>query len=313
MTYRGLNYSLFLRARACPTCGSTSSKVYIKSEPDGDLESFEQLRSSWWGFFQNKIFFKYSRCDECDQLYSPLYFTDHALADLYSHMPDNTAGIALPHLEKTQEGYFNYLKQFGVIKGDFLEIGPDIGLFTSKIAYESEVGKIWLHEPNINVHEELSRRTNSKSFEISPKMNDFSAIPDTSISLCAMIHVLDHLPDAREFVSGISKKLTPDGRILIVTHDEQSILAKLLKRKWPAFCLQHPHLFNIDTTHKFLLGCGFEVIKTEKSINYFPLTYMLKHLFYALGFKNIARWNTHAFIVPLKLGNIITLARLKKT
>jgi 2-polyprenyl-3-methyl-5-hydroxy-6-metoxy-1,4-benzoquinol methylase len=134
-------------------------------------------------------------------------------------------------------------------------------------------------------------------------------VPDGTIGLCAMIHVLDHLPDPLLVVRQLARKLTPDGQMLIVTHDERSGLAHLLGRRWPAYCLQHPQLFNRDSTREFLRRSGLEVIATRKSVNYFPATYLLKHLLYALGLRAVKTWRWNAFTLPLKLGNIITLAR----
>jgi hypothetical protein len=225
-------------------------------------------------------------------------------------MPDNTANQNKSMLDKTQNAYFKFLKkQLPVLEGNYLEIGPDIGAFTKNCEHESQFKHIYLVEPNKNVHSELKASTGKIPNTISTDLFDLSHIPDQSITVCVMIHVLDHMINPLEMMHLIGKKLVKNGKVVIVTHDEKSFLAKMLKTRWPGFCLQHPHLFNVETTRDFLNRSSFSVINTEKTLNYFPIFYLLKHLFYALTKKKINIPNFDTFTIPLKLGNIITIAQ----
>jgi len=272
--------------------------------------AWQDLRESWRGFFKQKIFLTYARCQHCGLLYAPRYFTDAALADLYGHMPDNSAGLAQAQLQRTQLGYFNFLCEHADLAGDYFELGPDIGLFTQFVAARKTAGCLWLYEPNTVVHPELARRAAGPVLHIRPEMTDFSAVPDGSISVCVMIHVLDHLPDARGLLRQLRRKLRDDARVLIVTHDERSLLARMLGPRWPAYCLQHSQLFNRNSTRRFLAECGLRVIETRRSTNYFPASYLLKHLLFAVGLRALAaRIRGDSFVLPLRLGNIMTVAR----
>jgi hypothetical protein len=106
----------------------------------------------------------------------------------------------------------------------------------------------------------------------------------------------------------VLSKLDKGGTVLIVTHDESSLLAKIFKQKWPAYCLQHPQLYCQESMRNFLDGIGFSVKEISKSVNYFPATYLFKHALWACGLKwtMIPKFNWP--IIPLKLGNIITIA-----
>jgi Methyltransferase domain len=294
--------------RQCPCCGKTDLGGGVSSSPKGEDVSLDELKKSWFGFFKTKVFFTFRRCKTCDQLYSPWYFTRDALTELYGVMPDNTAGVAEQHLVRTQRGYFDFLRSFGPSSGDYLELGPDVGLFAAFCSDEAGVGKYWLFEPNIAVHSELSKRVGARNLEISTEMDDFGSVPDDSVGTCVLIHVLDHLPQAQSVMRQLAAKLRADGRMIIVTHDERSLLARILGHRWPAYCLQHPQLFNTRTTKEFLSKCGLQVLATSKSTNYFPATYLLKHLLYALGFRRVGSWSTQAFAIPLRLGNIMTVA-----
>lgn len=302
----------FLCSHLCPACGCEQSLQHVCSQPDAESLAFEALKQSWFGFFKKKIFFTYHRCASCGQLYCPVYFTEEALGRLYGSMPDNTAGLHNANLVNTQKKYFELLLKHNPPPGDYFELGPDIGLLSQFATKQMKGGKLWLYEPNVAVHAQLKSRTGRCEHEIRTEMKDFSAVPDGSIGICVMIHVLDHLPDARAIMSQLARKLRPDGLVLIVTHDERSLLARLLGSRWPAYCLQHPHLFNRDSTRKFLNQCGLEAVETVKTVNYFPVLYLFRHLSYALGLRFVRHWSANGFVVPVKLGNIATIARLKK-
>jgi hypothetical protein len=299
----------YLRSSGCPVCGTSNFTSVISSSPPAEAADYSLIRSSWLGFFKRKIFFTYQRCLKCGILFTPIYLSDSALSDLYGAMPDNTAGLDKRYLEATQHGYFEFLSKHSSLSGDYFELGPDVGLFTKFVAAEQAVRKLWLYEPNRSVAQGLSLQTNGKPFEIRTEMNDFSAIPDGTLSTCVLIHVLDHLPDVRHVVMALRRKMSPEGRLLIVTHNEHSWPARFFRHRWPAYCLQHPLLFNKTSTSSFLASVGFEVIETRNSVNVFPLTYLIKHFLYAMGITSISDWNWSAFPIALRLGNIMTVAK----
>jgi SAM-dependent methyltransferase len=225
-------------------------------------------------------------------------------------MPDNSVGLPHAILERTQRHYFEFLERHSDFAGNYLELGPDIGLFTQHVPCMGRTGCLWLYEPNLAVHDMLARRLAGRDVRIHAEMADFSAIPDDSVSVCVMIHVLDHLPNAKPLLQQIRRKLRAGARVFIVTHDERSLLARAFGRRWPAYCLQHSQLFNISTTERFLRECGLVVIETKKSKNYFPATYLLKHLSFAIGLRRLSmKIKGDSFVIPLRLGNIMTIAR----
>lgn len=299
----------FLAPRDCPVCGSRQFRPAVRANRPAESLNWSDLCADWTGYFKEKTFFTYARCLECGLLYNPVYFAPAALSELYRGMPDNTAGQAESLLAKTQERYFRAALTTGLPEGDYLELGPDTGLLISSAVRHMPRAKLWLYEPNLAAHPLLQRRIRNRPHEIRTEMTDFSAVPDGTISLAVMIHVMDHLPDPLGVVRQLARKLTPTGRLLIVTHDERSGLARLLGPRWLAYCLQHPQLFNRQSTRTLLQRTRLEVIATRKSVNYFPATYLLKHLLYAFGLHAVRTWRWNAFPLPLKLGNIITVAR----
>jgi len=138
-------------------------------------------------------------------------------------------------------------------------------------------------------------------------MTDLSAVPDGSVGLAVMVHVLDHLLDPRAMLAAIRAKLRPDGALLMVTHDERSLLSRVLGPRWPAFCLQHPQLYNPQTIERLCTRTGFSGVRVGRSANHFPLDFLGRQALAALGLRG-TRVPLPKRAVKVRLGNIITLA-----
>lgn len=299
--------------RACPSCGADapSTTGAVASTVRAEDRSFEDLQKLWYGFFKDKSFFTYCRCSSCGMLYSPTYLSEQQLDRLYASMPANMAEVAHQALDRTQRGYFEHLRSRCRMQGQFLEIGPDVGVFAEYCVQAGRFDKAWMFEPNLDAHAELRRRLSSVETQISTSLLDLSAVPDQSITVAAMIHVLDHLTDPVQFLKELLPKMSQTGTVLIVTHNERSVLARTLRKRWPAYCLQHPHLFNPSTIRSMLLGAGFKAVETERSTNFFPLSFLAKQALLAAGVDGGDRLSfLPKFELPLKLGNIITVAKL---
>ena len=298
--------------RPCPGCGDDPPmpEVFRNSSPGAESLAFEELKPHWHGFFQEKAFFSYVRCRQCGILFCRNYFSEAQLTELYSRMPDNTAGLPARAVQKTQKGYFHVLRKYSALQGHYLEIGPDIGLFSEYCVREGNFEHFWLFEPNRSIHAELKEVLGGKEFTLSEEMLDYGRIADGTLSTAVMIHVLDHLPDPVKVLQEIRTKLEDQGLLFLVTHDESSFLAKMTKDRWPAYCLQHPQLFSPSSLRTLLKKAGFRTLEIRKSYNHFPLLYLVKHLLWAAGLK-IPVPSGNRFSIPLKLGNIITVAMKK--
>ena len=297
--------------RACPICNSTDvDEKEVQSKIKSENLTLEELRPYWNGFFKNKIFFTYQRCSSCGLLYAKNFFKKNQLDDLYSNMPDNTAGVSINSLQKTQDAYYELMKKDIDDKGSYLELGPDIGLLTKHIVRKNAFDKVHLMEPNKGVWEQLRGVDNSQEFLISSATDDFSEIENSKLSLVVMIHGPDHFINPVDTLKNLKLKMKKNGVVVFVNHDESSIIARMTGSNWPAYCMQHPQLFNSKTITELFKVSGFKVKHIYKTKNYFPVSYLIKHGLWALGFKVNFNFNNNLEI-GLKLGNIMTIAALK--
>lgn len=298
--------------RTCSICETNQfSHVSVTSNVAAEFVSFSELEDSWSGFFKEakKPFFTYHKCAKCNLLFCPTFFNQNQLSDLYANMADNTAKQDVTLLRKTQKSYYDvFSKYIPTINGDYFELGPDIGLFTENIE-PSAYQKIWLAEPNQAVWDVLKTTVQDSQYSLFSDFLTDDPIPDDSLKSAVMIHVLDHLLNPVETLTHLHKKMKKGAILLLVTHDYSSLLSKLLNHRWPAYCLQHPQLFNAKSMKAILDKSKFETLTIKKSYNYFPPGYLLNHLLWSLNVKKITLPSLNFLSFPIKLGNIITIAQ----
>ncbi len=293
--------------RSCPCCGSAQAIPEMQSKPAGEDVGLEGLVPFWEGLRKERMFFTYARCQSCGLLYCPRYFTGAQLSELYANLAPNMDIVPSAAIAATQRGYWSAVAD-SVVPGGYMEIGPDVGHIVTPAAASGKFGHAWLFEPNRAVHDVLSRSAGTLSHTISAAMDDFSDVPDGTISLAVMIHVLDHITEPLAILRQIRTKLKPGGRILIVTHNEKSLLRTVMGRTFPPFCLQHPELYNPETMTKVLTTAGYSGVEVQRSVNHFPISFLAQQAGQTVGL-DLSRLPLPDMAVGLKLGNMLTTAQ----
>ncbi|MGV3480175.1 MAG: class I SAM-dependent methyltransferase [Sphingobium sp.] len=296
----------FMR-RPCPICGATTAHEEVRSEERAETMTLDTLRPFWSGLFKKKLFFSYHRCADCGLLYAPVFFDGPQLADLYAQMAPNMDAVSSDAVAATQRGYFERAARQGSSRGGYLEIGPDIGHIVAEAAQHGDFGHFWLFEPNRAIHDTLRAATAGRPTTLLTDMDDLSAVPDGSIGLAVMVHVLDHLLDPLAMLEQLRAKLRPGGTLMIVTHNEKSLLRTVMGVRWPPFCLQHPELYNPDVMANLLTRAGYADIAVERSVNHFPIDFLARQAAWTVGLK-LDRVPLPSRAIGLRLGNIITVA-----
>ena len=301
----------YLHIEFCPCCGTptANAKPQIASSPPAESLGPDHHGSFLSGYTSARVFFTYFECTECSARFCQSYYRQSQLDGLYGRQAENMVSVPLSARKRTQDDYVRLLRRHSRMAGNFLEIGPDIGLFASSFAQVGAFDRFWLYEPNRDVHQLLADNFRGLSHTISAGIFRASEVPAQSVSTAVMIHVLDHLLEPAEFLREVRASLEPGGVVFIVTHDCASLLARALGRRWPPYTLQHPQLFSRRSLAALLQRSGFEVVETVKTTNYFPLPYLIRAALTVCGLPAGFVPAGAAPLVAIKLGNIATVAR----
>jgi hypothetical protein len=294
--------------RSCPLCGSREfpNRPEVQATSAAELMPWEAVRDSFVGFRKDQVFFSYFRCSGCQLLYCPWYFSADQLTDLYSQMPDNLLGEDKSTASKTQSGYVHWFMKKVPRSKNYLELGPDIGLVTREIVRQFMPERLGLVEPNLGVHGEL--RINAGATSAIEIVQYLDEIKTNGFDLVIGIHVFDHLLDPLADLKSLASKCQTGADLGLVVRNEGSLLRKIIKKKWPPFCLQHPQIYN-PSTLKTMLGLGGWVLaKTGKSTNYFHLKHIAEMGFGILGIPKGFSKLVPPTEMPISLGNMIAIA-----
>lgn len=142
--------------------------------------------------------------------------------------------------------------------------------------------------------------------------------PDKSFDVITMFDVFEHLDDPGGDIEKLSKFLKDDGIIVIATGDTESVMAKVLKRRW-TFYIPPQHLFFFNkTTLTTLLGAhGLVPVEWFRIGKWLSLGYVL-HLARTTGESVVAkhvysimrRWKAEMFPLYLPVrDNMIAIVK----
>jgi len=296
-------------SRSCPQCGTAgteNSQSVVAARSLAESLDFAELREYWRGFRSDSTFFTYVRCQSCQFAYCVNYFSDEQLQELYAFMPDNTNDEDLNLLRKTQRGYQRQITSYGFCGTRVLDVGADIGLLAETIRQHDSSVVVDAIEPNRGVHDTLQAALGSSGHVV----GSWAGLPtDARYDLIAGIHVLDHLIDLNQAVREVVGRIRPGGHIYFVTHNERSLMRRLLGRRWPPFCLQHPHLFDQRTLKRVFENAGFIDVQVRRTTNHFSLRHIARVATQLLGAPARLATLVPPLALPLKLGNISVQGR----
>ena len=294
-----------LEKRNCPICRTISTNI-SEIDPDINPVSNKQIIKDYWdGSFKNNVFFPYFRC-KCGLLFNREFPDKTSLNNLYSNREDNVIFGDLTLDIKTKKNYLSQLKDFlpnNENNYKILEIGADNGTFLKLLRNTYKNSKFYAIEPNKNMKNDLEEIT-KYCFDTIEKINE-----NEKFDLIIGIHVFDHLPNLNSYVQKLNSHLNTDGHIFGVVHNEKSLLAKILKNRWPAYRLQHPHLFNHFSLNNLLQKLKFEKIFIKRTKNFFSVGFLINQLVLAVFKIKINLPNI--FSIGLKLGNFSFLYKKK--
>jgi phospholipid N-methyltransferase len=297
-------------SRNCPICGGSAGKSIIKSKKNAENLPFVELSKNFVGLRADQTFFEYKRCAKCNLCFAPRYFSADELELVYRNMPPNLVGDEQKIVEKTHEGYVKHIKKNLSSANSLIELGADLGLVTGPVVKHFKINYGILIEPNIDVRDELINSVENKNgFEVVNYLSESKS--GQKFDLFVGVHVIDHLLEPLKDLTSIQNKMTSGGKLFIVVHNQKSLLAKIMRSKWPPYCLQHPQIFDKKSINNLLINSGFTNISINRTVNWIGLRNSLTSLLSLLKIPNRFLKFLPNISVPIIFGNIIISAEVK--
>jgi SAM-dependent methyltransferase len=125
------------------------------------------------------------------------------------------------------------------------------------------------------------------------RVEDCEEIPQGSIDLATMFHVIEHVADPRAVVERIATWLSDGGHLVIETPNIDSVDARIFKKTfWGGYHIpRHWTLFNESSLRQLFEAAGLKVIGVSYQTGHSFWMYSFHHLIkYRLRMPKLARW-----------------------
>ena len=157
-------------------------------------------------------------------------------------------------------------------KKRFLDIGCGNGFLLEKaieLGWE-EVFGIELSKNAVNkANSSIRKNIYNESFE----SNNYR---DNNFDVIFFAMVIEHFADINKCLSEVKRILAPGGCLIVISHDEQHFLSKILKDRHPIINDEHVCVFNKITLMRILTKHNFKINKIKSLKNIYPVQYWLK-------------------------------------
>jgi 2-polyprenyl-3-methyl-5-hydroxy-6-metoxy-1,4-benzoquinol methylase len=307
---------------ACPLCKSSNFTIVRPSAyPACGAEALAgQLANSYSHAAENKLFDAITRCCDCSLLYLNPRIRHDIILGSYVNATEPTENPLFVRQADARVATFHrnlryLLRTYGLrpSRDKFvLDIGCSSGAFP-KAAHDLGFSAVGV-EPNRGAAEMARARYDLDIRAGTLEEQDFRG---RKFAMITLWDVIEHLADPVEVARIAREALKDDGLLVINFPNHDSIMRRLMGRKWPMYANVHLTYFTSETITKLLDRTGFEVVEIRPFFQTLELGYLVKRtaaLFPALKWLDrlvnaspAARWPT-----TYNLGQSLLVARKRR-
>jgi len=142
-------------------------------------------------------------------------------------------------------------------QGLFLDIGCATGML---LAFLRDRG--WGVRGVELCRESAEYGINRKGLDIFIGTLEEAAFPSAHFPVIHFSHLIEHVPDPRDFLFEVRRILRPEGYAIIVTPNIGGLQAGVFRERWRSAIADHLTLFSRRTLRRLLVESGFEILKT---------------------------------------------------
>lgn len=257
----------------------------------------------------DRIHYRMVRCSGCGLVRSDPVGDLDLVAKLYQQSTfDYTTEVE--NLAGTYGSYLARLDRHGVDRGSILEIGCGNGFFLTQARAQGyrEVAGVEPSEAAIQ-SAPAGIRAGIRCAMMGPGL-----FPENSFDVICLFQVLDHIFQPLELLETCHSILKPNGFLLCLNHNVESLSARLMKDRSPIIDIEHTYLYSLATMGKLAAAAGFAVTESGKVRNRYSLSYLMRLVPMPVALKKAALAGLRATglgRVPMRvpLGNLYMIAQ----
>lgn len=298
---------LELVERNCPICkGKNASEQYYSS-------TFDRALMNEFSFSSRKIpenmHLAMHFCRACSLLYSSPAFRPEALHSLYKE-------AAFDRGSESRYAAMTYVnKVSGILKRNFsgvsssarvLDVGAADGAFLYQLI-KNGIPDVWGVEPS-----EAPLRESEDLLSVRIKKASFGPglFEPQSFDVVTCFQTIEHLHEPLEVFKEVFNLLRPGGLFIVVCHNRDAMLNRLMGEKSPIFDIEHLQLFCPNSLANIFTAAGFKSPNHLTLVNRYPISYWLRLAPIPTQLKRGANHvlratHLNALSLPFRVGNIM--------
>ena len=217
--------------------------------------------------------------------------------------------------QATADHYLDRLASAGMTGGDLLEVGCGDGDFLARAAQRN----FQVEGIDYSIHScQKAQAKLGATARISRGEINLLADRRAAYDLCVAADVIEHVRQPAAFLRTVFDLLRPQGWVLIVTPNLDSLAARLMGSRWLEYKAEHLYYYTPKTLRRQLAQAGFTDIRILGGKKMLSVDYITRHFvtYPVVGVTAVLRllrallphaWSQRPSLVPA--GGIIALAR----
>lgn len=285
----------------CSICSSKKTRIFF------NLNGYE-IRScvSCNSQFLNPIPSK----EILSKIYNDNYFIKplQYKNSLFSKQKQNTADLHIKILKKFIKKENAKILEVGSGYGDFLHRAVIKGYDVTGVEYSKNSKKV------------IDKKFKNKKITVFDGELKNQNFKKKSFDIIVFFDVMEHVTDLNEFMIHVKKFLKKDGFVLLSVPSLDSLSAKVMKKSWMEYKIEHLHYFNNKSLKEFIDKSGFNILHISRDKKNLSLDYIHEHFrkYPIIGINFILK--ILSFILPgflwkkdfnITASGVILLAQLK--
>lgn len=256
-----------LRPTRCAICGTEGNAAVLYPANLDQLVLDPALFSA--RRLPDRIHYRVVRCNSCGLVRSDPIADPSLLEQMYARA-DFSYSDELPNLRLTYGRYLAALSRYGARKGALLDIGCGNGFFLEE-AMTHGYAAVQGIEPSATALAKAAPHVRSR---IIPGVFRPGLFAAEQFDVICMFQVLDHIPDPGVALRECFRIMTPGGLVLCLSHNVESLSARLLGERSPIIDIEHTALYSPRTASRIFGMYGFNISRLSTVWNRYSLCYL---------------------------------------